>query len=91
MHDPLARQRALLAYHNHIIEIAQQQGEVLLEKLERDALHSGLERSGDFKLSCQQYEKLLSAAGFEFEKEKIGPLDRDDVGGVYVYTVWLPN
>jgi SAM-dependent methyltransferase/DNA-binding CsgD family transcriptional regulator len=62
LHDLLARQRALLAYHNHIIEIAQQQGEVLLEKLERDALHSGLERSGDFKLSCQQYEKLSCCA-----------------------------
>lgn len=62
-----------------------------LVKLERDALHSGLEQKGDFKISCEQYEAHLRSSGFEFSKEKIGPKDRDDVGGVYVYVAWLPD
>lgn len=83
------RNSALRAYHNHIIEIAEQQGERILADLERAALESGLEEKGDFKISCTQYEKHLKVAGFQFTKERIGPLDRDDVGGVYVYTAKL--
>lgn len=87
-HD--AWQAALEAYHNHIIEIAEKAGHAILAHLEREALKSGLEKQGDFKLPCEQYEATLSAAGFAFSQEKIGPLERDDVGGVYVYTAW-PN
>lgn len=94
-HDPKdrnARNNALSAYHNHIIEIAEQEGESILAELERAALQSGLEEKGDFKISCTQYEKHLREAGFDFNPpEKIGPLDRDDIGGVYVYTAWLRN
>jgi SAM-dependent methyltransferase len=62
-----------------------------LVELERDALESGLARHGDFKVSCEQYEADLIANHLAFTKEKIGPLDRDDVGGVYVYVVWQPR
>lgn len=90
LNDRNARDNALRAYHNHIIKIAEDDGEVILAKLERDALQSGLDEKGDFKISCRQYEKYLREAGFDFNPpEKIGPPDRDDIGGVYVYTAWL--
>ncbi len=109
-------EKALKMYHNHIIEIAQQnakreldkidsqepQGEQVsieteamaylkLVELEQNALEFGLEQKGDFKISCEQYEATLRTSGFEFKKEKIGPLDQEDVGGVYVYIAWLHN
>ncbi len=87
-------EQALRDYHSHIIDIAQHhensEKHRKLAELERQALESGLlglegTGGGDFKVSCSQYEKFLRDAGFEFKKEKIGPLDRDDIGGVYVY------
>jgi SAM-dependent methyltransferase len=83
--DYYARHLALKTYHQHIIDIAEKEGEKVLAELERAALKSGLEGIGDFKVSCQEYEALLLAAKFTFEKQKIGPLERDDLGGVYVY------
>jgi len=82
---------ALKDYHNHIIAIALEQGEQILANLERDALKSGLEQNGDFKISCTQYEEFLTHTGFTFDCKKIGPLNRDDVGGVYVYWSRLPK
>ena len=83
--DYYARQLALEKYHQHIIEIAELEGETVLANLERAALKSGLEGVGDFKVSCEEYEAFLSASDLKAEKEKIGPKDRDDLGGVYVY------
>jgi phospholipid N-methyltransferase len=84
------RYDALRVYHNHIIELAEQEGESVLAGLERAALQSGLEEKGDFKISCTQYERHLREAGFDFNPpEKIGPLDQDDIGGIYVYTASL--
>jgi SAM-dependent methyltransferase/DNA-binding CsgD family transcriptional regulator len=91
INDDAAWRSALRSYHNHIIGIAEEQGEDILARLERDALQSGLERKGDFKLSCKQYEEYLLREGFSFKKKKIGPKDRDDMGGIYVYTAWLPK
>ncbi|MFM6405190.1 MAG: class I SAM-dependent methyltransferase, partial [Microcystis sp.] len=93
-HDPNDRDdrdSALKDYHSHIIDIAKGQGEMILAELERQALQSGLEEKGDFKVSCEQYEKLLKQAKFKFKKEKIGPENIDNIGGVYVYTAWLPT
>ena len=86
--DQTAWQTALSTYHHHIIAIAQQQGETILADLERKALRSGLEQNGDFKISCCQYEEFLLTNGFAFTRKKIGPLNQDDVGGVYVYKAW---
>ncbi len=61
--------------------------QIILAKLENDALESGLEEVGDFKLSLAEYEKLLDREKFEFSRTKIGPSDIDDVGGVYVYEI----
>ncbi len=87
------RNSALNDYHNHIINIALQDDEYILADLERDALTSGLEEKGDYKVSCRQYEQYLRNAGFEFVQYPIGPLDqelREQIGGIYVYKVWLP-
>jgi ubiquinone/menaquinone biosynthesis C-methylase UbiE len=89
--DKVDWQTALTTYHHHIIAIAQQQGETILANLEREALKSGLEKNGDFKVSCSQYEELLSKHGFAFTHKKIGPLNQNDVGGVYIYQAWLPK
>lgn len=94
LENPEEAEQALRAYHEHIIGIARSQGYNNLAELEYQALQSGLlglqgTGGGDFKVSCSQYEKFLRDAGFEFKREKIGPLDRDDIGGVYVYTAWL--
>ncbi len=88
--DVESRRAALKAYHGHIIEIAKQANELELVKLEEAALKSGLEERGDFKLSCQEYETMLNNAGFKYiDSIKIGPLDREDLGGVFVYQMRL--
>lgn len=93
-HDPESKKEkdeALRAYHNHIINIAKREGHNTLAELEQQALDSGLEEKGDFKVSCFQYERFLQDAGFRFSKEQISTVDYDDVGGIFVYTAWLPN
>jgi SAM-dependent methyltransferase len=101
--EPAARGAALKAYHGHIIEEALRRAEELsahgneklamehreLAKLEQAALKSGLEGIGDFKVSRREYEKTLQDHGFSFTAKKIGPLDKDGLGGVYVYVAWL--
>lgn len=79
------RAEALNKYHNHIIDIAIDEGNFALAKLETQALDSGLAGLGDFKLSCSQYERLLGIQGLSFRKKKIGPTDLENFGGVYVY------
>jgi predicted O-methyltransferase YrrM len=88
--DVAERESALFAYHGHIIEIAEKKGQHVLAQLERAAMQSGLDGAGDFKLSCSEYERLARSAGFEVDRERIGPIDRDDIGGVFVYRLRLP-
>ncbi|HEX6289061.1 MAG TPA: methyltransferase domain-containing protein [Herpetosiphonaceae bacterium] len=84
--DDNARKRALELYHHHIISIAKAENHPILERLEEGALESGLKGWGDFKVSCEHYERLLKLMGFNIIfKCKIGPTDIDNVGGVYVY------
>lgn len=79
------RREALEKYHGHIIDIANSQNQAELAKLETAALKSGLDELGDFKLSNLKYETLLRKAGFSFEVHKVGPVDIDDIGGVFLY------
>jgi SAM-dependent methyltransferase len=58
-----------------------------LMELEAAALESGIEEQGDFKVSCEIYEAELEKSGLRYSKVKIGPLDDDSVGGIYVYTI----
>ncbi len=86
--DNEARCKALEAYHGHIISLAKDRGQDKLAGLEEEALQSGIDEIGDFKLSCNEYEQLVAKAGFDFEKELIGPSDPTEIGGVYVYRMW---
>ncbi|WP_406399240.1 TIR domain-containing protein [Streptomyces sp. NBC_00879] len=101
--DEEAWQAALRGYHGHIIEFAaaraaehesrgeeeQARAHRELIKLESAALESGLAKQGDFKLSRSLYEQILKEQGLKFRAKKIGPLDDDSVGGIYVYELWL--
>jgi SAM-dependent methyltransferase len=101
--DTDAWRAALHSYHGHIIDYSaacadrhEQRGEVEeahahreLIQLETAALQSGLAKQGDFKVSRSQYEQILRGQGFQFRSKKIGPLDDDSVGGIYVYEMWL--
>lgn len=87
-----SRENALYAYHRHIIDETKNiYGDDAwgLIQLEEAALESGLKDIGDFKLSCELYEGYLAEAGFKYQKELIGPKNRDDVGGIYVYVLSL--
>jgi hypothetical protein len=53
-------------------------------------LNSGLKGEDEFKEHCEGYRELLRQAGFRVAKEeRIGPRDREDLGGVYVYVATL--
>jgi SAM-dependent methyltransferase len=78
---------AVKRYHNHIIDIARKEGHDELVELETAAMKSGLEKRGDFKMPCEEFEKYLYEADLRFTKEIIGPKDRNDVGGIYVYVI----
>ncbi|MFZ2472579.1 MAG: methyltransferase domain-containing protein [Methanothrix sp.] len=81
---------AVTRYHNHIIDIAKTNGHDKLVELETAAMKSGLDKVGDFKMQCEEYEQCLRDAGLIFSKEKIGPKNLDDVGGIYVYVIRRP-
>jgi SAM-dependent methyltransferase len=84
--NDMERKRSLFLYHNYIINLALQEGRVQLSELENNALKSGLDMVGDFKRHEAMFEKEMESAGFSLvEKMKMGPLDREDVGGVFVY------
>lgn len=87
INDEASRIAALHDYHEHIINIALKQNETVLAELEREALKSGIERKGDFKLSCGHYEEMLGRASFQFQRYCIGPLDTNQIGGVFVYSM----
>lgn len=86
-----SRREALRAYHEHIIKCAENLKHTMVAELEKAALDSGLREIGDFKLSCSQYEALLTESKFKFKKTKIGPSNSIDpaesFGGVYVYEI----
>ena len=80
------RKNALFKYHNYIIELALRENRVQLSELENNALKSGLDMIGDFKRHEAMFEEELKSAGFKMlVKKKMGPLDRTDVGGVFLY------
>lgn len=96
--DKEETKKALHDYHNHIIEIARAKKQDVLVRLESAALKSGLDaldnlpNSGDYKLSCEDYEEYLKKGGFTFTKTRIGPADpelAERIGGVYVYVARL--
>lgn len=79
------RFESLHRYHGFIIEKALRDGHYELAQIEINALKSGVQMIGDFKRHEALFEQEM-AEGFELVfKGKMGPADRDDVGGVFVY------
>jgi ubiquinone/menaquinone biosynthesis C-methylase UbiE len=90
------RDAAIYDYHNHIIEIAKKnKTDDDFANMEENLLNAKLDEDnpevGDHKVSLRKYEEYLREAGLKVVgiPKKIGPLGRDDVGGVYVYAIEL--
>lgn len=77
---------ALHDYHGYIIDKALRGRHFQLAQIEIDALQSGIDKIGDFKRHENMFEAEMISADFILrQKKKMGPLERDNVGGVYVY------
>lgn len=89
--DSGARDVAIYAYHQCILRLianlANDRARVVLTELETAAMQSGLDRQGDFKISAAAYRRLVTASGFSCAQTKLGPMDYEGVGGVYVNTM----
>ncbi len=84
--DEDERVDALHRYHGFIVAKALREGNFELAQIEINALKSGIFRIGDFKRHEKLFEnEMLSAAFRLHSKNKIGPKNPADVGGVYVY------
>jgi SAM-dependent methyltransferase len=87
-HEGASRDTAIVAYHTCILELianlADERARTVLSALESAAMQSGLERHGDFKISAALYRRLLAESGFRCDQIKLGPTNRDGVGGVFV-------
>lgn len=90
-HDDASRDAAIVAYHRCILDRianhADAKTRAILSELESAAMRSGLERQGDFKISAAAYRRVVTESGFMCTQTKLGPMDRDDVGGVFVSVV----
>ena len=77
---------ALHRYHGFIVAKALRNNDFELAQIEINALKSGVFKIGDFKRHEAQFEQEMLSANFKLSrKTKIGPIDIDDVGGVFVY------
>jgi hypothetical protein len=96
VNNPKSRIKALGNHHFNVIAKAFLDDKSKLAQLEFDALKSGWEKEGDFKVSCNEMKKRLKQAGFKtIKKYKIYPKNGDFVvikerdSGVYVYEASL--
>jgi hypothetical protein len=89
--DNAARDVSILAYHRCILglmaNLPDRKARAILTELETAAMQSGLERHGDFKISAAVYRRLVAESGFDCAQTKLGPLDVEGVGGVFVNTM----
>ena len=44
---------------------------------------------GDYKLSCEHYERLLRKTGFTFTKQQVDSGVYERQGGIFIYKAWL--
>lgn len=81
------RREALYTYHGFIVDKALREEHFELAQIEIGALKSGVRMIGDFKRHEAMFEREMTEDGLfrAVKKMKMGPLDRDDVGGVFVY------
>lgn len=82
------RSEALYKYHCYIINKALREKNFRVAQIEINALKSGLEHLGDYKRHLAMFEEEILSVPFKVKsKRKIGPVDLDDVGGIYVYVL----
>ncbi len=80
------RKKALRSFQGYIIWKAIQDGCEKVAGLELESLKSALAGIGDCKRHMVMFEEEMQIAGLkEIFRRKIGPLDKDNVGGVYVF------
>lgn len=80
------REEALYKYHCYIINKALRDRNFEVAQIEINALKSGIFMQGDFKRHEKLFEEEMSLGGLKLiSKKKIGPLDVDGVGGIFVY------
>jgi SAM-dependent methyltransferase len=85
------RCESLYRYHGFIVEKALRDEHFEVAQIEINALKSGLYSIGDFKRHERQFEEEMNSSGLLLkEKIKIGPAERSDVGGVFVYVYQAP-
>jgi len=81
------RKESLKRYHNYIIDLAEKQGNHETAELERIFLEKNLQGE-EYKISCGMFEEEMRKGGLRVEQKiKMGPMEREDVGGIYVYVV----
>ena len=81
------REHALKKYHGMIVEEALRKKHYQLAQIEINALESGINMIGDFKRHEDIFELEMSEGGMALvSKNKVGPFEPTDVGGVFVYT-----
>lgn len=89
--DEATRKKSLHTYHSYIINRALEEGHYELAQLEINALKSGVFKIGDFKRHEKEFEAEMESSGLKLlEKLKMGPLDIDNIGGVFVYVYQKP-
>lgn len=76
-HDGPSEAEALWKHHGAVIFDALVKGNFDLAQLELEALYSGLHKTGDFKITCEEFEDLLWQKHMDFEKFKTFPLNPD--------------
>ena len=80
------RIESLCQYHCFIVEKSLRDRNFRVAQIEINALKSGVEMIGDFKRHVVMFEQEMAEGGLKLStKKKIGPLNREDVGGVFVY------
>ena len=93
--DETEYERALIAYHMFIIDLAQKAHHWEVAKLEEFAMNSGRADARcrvDFKISLERYLGFVRDAGFKLvTKTCISPLNvADSIGGIYVLVIEVP-
>lgn len=84
--DEIGRVESLYRYHTFIVNKALREKHFALAQIEINALESGIKMTGDFKRHEAMFEEEMLSASFKLiSKEKMGPIEYEDLGGVFVY------
>ncbi|HNX90724.1 MAG TPA: methyltransferase domain-containing protein [Candidatus Omnitrophota bacterium] len=84
--NDIERAKALYDYHGFIVDKALRDRNFEVAQIEINALKSGLDMTGDFKRHEAMFEEEMGSSGLNMiVKKKIGPVDKNTVGGVFVY------